>query len=88
MTTRYFHDESVYNANDDLRTMWKNDTMQVIKPKGKGTGIMVSDFIEERVGIFVCLMKLSHHLIRPFHVLQGCCSNMESSERDIGQIKV
>lgn len=30
--------------------MWKDDTMQVIKPKGRGAGLMVSDFIEDRDG--------------------------------------
>ena len=49
-TIFWFHDESTYNANDDQTTVWKDDTMQVIKPKGRGSGIMVSDFIEERDG--------------------------------------
>ena len=30
--------------------MWKDDTMQVIKPKGRWARLMVSDFIEERDG--------------------------------------
>ena len=49
-TIFWFHDESTFNANDDEVTMWKDDTMQVIKPKGRGAGLMVSDFIEERDG--------------------------------------
>ena len=49
-TIFWFHDESTFNANDDQTSMWKDDTMQVIKPKGRGAGLMVSDFIEERDG--------------------------------------
>ena len=49
-TIFWFHDESSYNANDDQVTMWKDDTMQVMRPKGRGAGLMVSDFIEERDG--------------------------------------
>ena len=30
--------------------MWKDDMMQVIRPKGRGAGLMVSDFIEEKGG--------------------------------------
>ena len=33
--------------NDDQATMWKDDTMQVMHPKGRGVGLMESDFIEE-----------------------------------------
>ena len=49
-TIFWFHDKSTFNANEDEPTMWKDDTMQVIKPKGRGAGIMVSDFIEEKDG--------------------------------------
>ena len=49
-TIFWFHDETTFNANDDQKTMWKDDTIQVIKPKSRGSGIMVSDFIEERQG--------------------------------------
>ncbi|MCG8622251.1 MAG: hypothetical protein MJE68_09690 [Proteobacteria bacterium] len=49
-TIFWFHDESSYNANDNQPTMWKDQTMQVMRPKGRGTGLMVSDFIEERDG--------------------------------------
>ena len=49
-TIFWFHDESTFNSNDDQTTMWKDDTMQIIKPKGRGAGLMVLDFIEERDG--------------------------------------
>ena len=49
-TIFWFHDESSYNANNDQVTMWKDETIQVMRPKGRGAGLRVSDFIEERDG--------------------------------------
>ena len=49
-TIFWFHDESTYHANDDEVVMWKDETMQVLKPKGSGAGLVASDFIEERDG--------------------------------------
>lgn len=39
------HDESHFNANDAKMFMWTNDDIRSIRPKGKGKGIMVSDFL-------------------------------------------
>lgn len=44
------HDETAFNANDDQRFMWADDDMQVLRPKGRGSGVMVSDFIDEHRG--------------------------------------
>ena len=43
-----FHNESIFTVNDDQKTQWGTKDMQVIKPKGKGTGIMASDFVDEQ----------------------------------------
>ena len=45
-----FHDESIFHSNDDQGWMWGEKNKIVIKPKGQGRGIMVSDFIEEHNG--------------------------------------
>ena len=45
-----FHDESTFQANDDQPTIWAQPGTSVMHPKSKGSGIMVSDFIEERAG--------------------------------------
>lgn len=39
------HDESAFNANDGRRRLWIKDGNQPLRPKGKGRGIMVSDFL-------------------------------------------
>ena len=45
-----FHDESTFNANDDESLQWGTADSQVIRPKSRGSGIMVSDFITEKDG--------------------------------------
>lgn len=39
------HDESTFNANDGKRFLWVEDNKQPLRPKGRGKGIMVSDFL-------------------------------------------
>ena len=42
-----FHDESTFNANGDESLQRGQTESQVIRPKSRGSGIMVSDFITE-----------------------------------------
>jgi len=42
-----YHDESIYNVNDDSREFWQDNQTSSMKSKGKGQGIMVSDFLTE-----------------------------------------
>ena len=46
----WFHDESAYNTTEDTPTLWGEKGKQPIKPKGRGSSIMVSHFIEEKDG--------------------------------------
>lgn len=39
------HDESVFSANDGRRYAWNETGKSFLRPKGKGKGIMVSDFL-------------------------------------------
>ena len=39
------HDESTFNANDGQHQMWIEGEKLPLRPKGKGKGIMVSDFL-------------------------------------------
>ena len=45
-----FHDESIFSVNEDQHTQWGTSDTVTIKPKGKGAGIMVSDFVDEHNG--------------------------------------
>lgn len=53
-TVILFHDETTFQANDDQPTLWAEKGTSVMRPKSKGSGIMLSDFIEERNG-YLCL---------------------------------
>ena len=45
-----FHDESIFHANDDETVQWGTEDQRFVRPKSKGAGLMVSDFIEETGG--------------------------------------
>ena len=39
------HDESTFNANDGQRQVWQEKNHSILRPKGRGKGIMISDFL-------------------------------------------
>ena len=45
-----YHDESIYNSNEGQTWMWAEEDHPAILPKTKGSGIMVSDFIDDHRG--------------------------------------
>lgn len=45
-----FHDESIFNTNEGQTWMWAAEDQPVIQPKTRGSGIMVSDFVDEHTG--------------------------------------
>ena len=49
-TIVFFHEESTFQSNDDQTTFWGTRDMTFLRPKSKGDGIMVSDFIDEQNG--------------------------------------
>ena len=49
-TVVFFHDESTFMSNEDQTTQWGMKGERMLKPKSKGSGIMVSDFIDEHNG--------------------------------------
>ena len=58
-TVVIFHNESVFSANEDQHTQWGTSDTITIKPKSKGSGIMVSDFIDEHNG-YLALTEDEH----------------------------
>ena len=46
----WWHDESAYNTSEDTPILWGEKGKLPIKPKGKGSSIMISEFIEEKDG--------------------------------------
>ena len=45
-----FHDESIFCSNEDQSTQWGSKHEHFVRPKSKGSGIMVSDFVTEQDG--------------------------------------
>ena len=45
-----YHDESIFNTSEGQLWMWAAEDMAVLRPKTKGSGIMVSDFIDQHLG--------------------------------------
>ena len=48
------HDESTFNANDSASFSWKKEGTEWLKPKSKGKGIMVSEFLCAAQGRLNC----------------------------------
>jgi hypothetical protein len=49
------HDESTFNANDSTSFSWKKNGIEWIKPKSRGKGIMVSEFLCAAQGRLHCI---------------------------------
>ena len=45
-----YHDESIFNSSEGQLWIWAAEDMVVQRPKTKGSGIMVSDFIDQYSG--------------------------------------
>ena len=44
------HDESIFHANDDNKYGWAPEGEQPLRKKGRGRGLMISDFLLDTVG--------------------------------------
>lgn len=49
-----FHDECIFSTNEGQLWAWAAEDDSVIQPKTKGTGIMISDYVDQHNG-FLCL---------------------------------
>ena len=45
-----YHDESIFNTNEGQSWMWATDDTPILQPKTKGSGIMISDYIDQQNG--------------------------------------
>ena len=59
-----YHDESCFHSNEDQGWQWAEEGRLTIKPKGKGRGLMVSDFIDEHDGFLAITPAEATHLSR------------------------
>ncbi|KAG0135508.1 hypothetical protein HOY82DRAFT_600340 [Tuber indicum] len=64
------HDESAFNANDDNQYSWKVKGTEWLKPKGKGKGLMVSEFLTKAQGRLHYFDKVSGTKIEAYELLK------------------
>ena len=62
-TVVIFHDETTFQANDDQPTLWAEKGTNVMRPKSKGSDIMLSDFIDEKNG-FLALTQEEYDRVK------------------------
>ena len=46
----FFHDESIFNCNEDQPAQWGVKGQHMFQPKSKGLQITVFDFVDEKQG--------------------------------------
>ena len=78
-----FHDESIFNANDEQMQQWGMKGEGMLRPKSKGSGIMASDFIEERAGY----LALTNEEYKRAKSRDETISQFVKAERDTGPMK-
>ena len=54
-----FHDETVFQSNEDQEWAWAQPDQYFIRKKGRGSGIMISDVIEEHGGFLRSSEKIA-----------------------------
>ena len=62
-TVVFFHDESTFMSNEDQSTQWGMKGEKMMKPKSRGAGIMVSDFVDEHNG-FLALSDAEYDRVK------------------------
>ena len=60
------NDESTFHAHDGRHMGWTEKGKEPLLPKGKGQGLMVSDFIDEHKG-FLQLTEEQHKVAKEEH---------------------
>ena len=46
----HMHDKTVFSANDEEWSFWRMERNTVISKKSMGSGIMMSDFVNQQIG--------------------------------------
>jgi hypothetical protein len=82
------HDESTFQANDGRKYAWMREDENDIRPKGKGRGIMVSDFLLpcSRLSTTKLSPKKRSKLNLPLY--SSSISNMDPQEKGIGRLMI
>ena len=88
-TAVLFHDESTFHTNED-QTMWGLKGEHMLRHKSKGSGIMVSDFVDKVNGYLALTdeeLSVYRQQIQGSQRKQGDCYFMESPRKATGLLK-
>ena len=80
-----YHDESIFCTNEAQTWMWGEADKPAILPKTKGSGIMVSDFVEEHEGFLKMDENELEEVRSNFLPKRENCWSMVQKGRVIGQ---
>ena len=82
----WFHDESAYNTTEDTSILWGEKGKLPIKPKGRGSSIVVSEFIEEKDGYLALSDEQYKYEVAngDEHVDKSACAILEIGEQREG----
>lgn len=87
-TVLLFHDETTFQANEDQPTVWAPKGTKVIRPKSKGSGIMISDFICEQCGYLSLTDEEYEEAKNPTsESMHGNHSSTGKQEKGIGHLR-
>ena len=86
----FFHDDSTLTLNKDQPTQWGMKGEKMLKLKSKGSGIMVSDFIDEHNGFLALIRNMTEPgcLIHAFVNMPVNCCSVVRARRDIDKTQI
>ena len=84
----WFHDESAYNTTENTSVLWGEKGKLPIKPKGRGSSIIVSEFIEEKDGYLALSDEQYEYEVanRDENVDKSACAILEIGEQREGYL--
>lgn len=60
-TERNYHDECIFNTNEGQLWAWAAEDDDVIQPKTKGAGIMISDYVDQHSFLTKVSLRVKPH---------------------------
>ena len=78
------HDESTFSANDGKRRLWMENGKQPLRPKARGKGLMVSDFLTPGGSWLYLIQSRMLSWLHDFHLAGMLQSTSYTAKTNIG----